>query len=64
MVRKHSTKNYFNFYEIPSKTRIAFENLTERLNSGQSEGEAANNTGIEYTQAAEVNLSDCRHLKE
>ncbi|KAM8712292.1 hypothetical protein ACLKA7_012763 [Drosophila subpalustris] len=34
------------------KTRIAFENLSERIAAGQSQGMAANNTGIELTQAA------------
>lgn len=43
------------FILICSKTRIAFENLKERLESREKEGDAANNTGIEYTQAAEVN---------
>lgn len=42
------------FILICSKTRIAFENLKERLESREKEGDAANNTGIEYTQAAEV----------
>ncbi|XP_005182178.1 probable peroxisomal acyl-coenzyme A oxidase 1 [Musca domestica] len=36
------------------KIRITFENLTARLKAGQTEAEAANNTGIEYTQAAEL----------
>ncbi|KAI8128650.1 putative peroxisomal acyl-coenzyme A oxidase 1 [Lucilia cuprina] len=41
-------------FTAANKTRIAFENLSQRLKAGQSEGEAANNTGIEYTQAAEL----------
>ncbi|XP_037953027.1 probable peroxisomal acyl-coenzyme A oxidase 1 [Teleopsis dalmanni] len=36
-----------------NKTRTAFESLTQRLKAGQSEAEAANNTGIELIQAAE-----------
>ncbi|XP_068148076.1 acyl-coenzyme A oxidase 1 [Drosophila tropicalis] len=36
------------------KTRIAFENLAERMASGQSQAVAANNTGIEFTRAAEL----------
>lgn len=39
-----------------SKTRIAFENLSERIAAGQSQAVAANNTGIELTRAAEVSL--------
>ncbi|XP_075168301.1 acyl-coenzyme A oxidase 1-like [Haematobia irritans] len=37
-----------------NKIRLAFENLSARLKAGQTEGEAANNTGIELTQAAEL----------
>ncbi|EDW72389.1 uncharacterized protein Dwil_GK20900 [Drosophila willistoni] len=36
------------------KTRIAFENLAERIASGQSQAVAANNTGIEFTRAADL----------
>ncbi|ALC41620.1 Acox57D-d [Drosophila busckii] len=36
------------------KTRIAFENLSERMAKGQSQAVAANNTGIELTRAAEL----------
>ncbi|KAH8348698.1 hypothetical protein KR084_009946 [Drosophila pseudotakahashii] len=41
-------------YTAAQKTRIAFENLAERMVSGQSQGVAANNTGIELTRAAEL----------
>ncbi|XP_013116938.2 probable peroxisomal acyl-coenzyme A oxidase 1 [Stomoxys calcitrans] len=37
-----------------NKISIAYENLTARRKAGQTEGEAANNTGIELTQAAEL----------
>lgn len=42
--------------DFSSKIRITFENLTARLKAGQTEAEAANNTGIEYTQAAEASF--------
>jgi len=48
---KHSDIEYLFTYR---KTRIAYENLAERMLSGQSQGVAANNTGIELTRAAEV----------
>ncbi|KAH8404170.1 hypothetical protein KR215_011153 [Drosophila sulfurigaster] len=41
-------------YTATHKTRIAFENLSERITAGQSQGQAANNTGIELTRAAEL----------
>ncbi|XP_017491824.1 PREDICTED: probable peroxisomal acyl-coenzyme A oxidase 1 [Rhagoletis zephyria] len=41
-------------YAAANKVRLAYENLAQRLKQGQSEGEAANNTGIELTQAAEL----------
>ncbi|EDX08069.1 GD11595 [Drosophila simulans] len=41
-------------YTAAHKTRIAFENLANRMASGQSQGVAANNTGIELTRAAEL----------
>ncbi|EDW91247.1 probable peroxisomal acyl-coenzyme A oxidase 1 [Drosophila yakuba] len=41
-------------YTAAHKTRIAFENLANRMASGQSQGAAANNTGIELTRAAEL----------
>uniref|UniRef100_A0A1I8PRA7 Acyl-coenzyme A oxidase n=1 Tax=Stomoxys calcitrans TaxID=35570 RepID=A0A1I8PRA7_STOCA len=37
-----------------NKIRISYENLSARLKAGQTEAEAANNSGIEYTQAAEL----------
>ncbi|XP_013116939.2 probable peroxisomal acyl-coenzyme A oxidase 1 [Stomoxys calcitrans] len=36
------------------KTHITYENLMARLKAGQTEAEAANSTGIELTQAAEL----------
>ncbi|XP_067634234.1 acyl-coenzyme A oxidase 1-like isoform X2 [Eurosta solidaginis] len=41
-------------YAAANKTRLAFESMSQRLKQGQTEGEAANNTGIELTQAAEL----------
>ncbi|EDV55455.1 probable peroxisomal acyl-coenzyme A oxidase 1 [Drosophila erecta] len=41
-------------YTAAQKPRIAFENLANRMASGQSQGVAANNTGIELTRAAEL----------
>ncbi|XP_014097200.2 acyl-coenzyme A oxidase 1 isoform X1 [Bactrocera oleae] len=41
-------------YAAASKVRLAFENMSQRLKQGQTEGEAANNTGLELTQAAEL----------
>ena len=41
---------------ICSKTRMAYDNLNERIKSGQTQEEAADNTGIEYTQAGEVSF--------
>lgn len=37
-----------------SKTRLAFNSLSNRISKGESEGNAANQTGIEFTHAAEV----------
>lgn len=42
------------WFYVCSKVRLAFENMSQRLKQGQTEGEAANNTGLELTQAAEV----------
>ncbi|XP_018789528.1 PREDICTED: probable peroxisomal acyl-coenzyme A oxidase 1 [Bactrocera latifrons] len=41
-------------FTATNKTRVAFENLTKRVADGQTQEEAANNTGIELTQAAEL----------
>ncbi|XP_036331678.1 probable peroxisomal acyl-coenzyme A oxidase 1 [Rhagoletis pomonella] len=41
-------------YTAANKTRLAFENLTKRVAEGQTQEEAANHTGIELTQAAEL----------
>ncbi|XP_053963764.1 probable peroxisomal acyl-coenzyme A oxidase 1 [Anastrepha ludens] len=41
-------------YTAANKTRLACENLTKRVAAGQTKEEAANNTGIELTQAAEL----------
>uniref|UniRef100_W8AQW7 Acyl-coenzyme A oxidase n=2 Tax=Ceratitis capitata TaxID=7213 RepID=W8AQW7_CERCA len=41
-------------FTAANKTRLAFENLTNRVNGGQTLEEASNNTGIELTQAAEL----------
>ncbi|XP_030558337.1 probable peroxisomal acyl-coenzyme A oxidase 1 [Drosophila novamexicana] len=41
-------------YTAAHKTRIAFENLSERIAAGQSQAVATNNTGIELTRAAEL----------
>ncbi|XP_017865571.1 PREDICTED: probable peroxisomal acyl-coenzyme A oxidase 1 [Drosophila arizonae] len=41
-------------FAAANKTRIAFNNLAKRLANGQSEEVAANQTGIELTQAAEL----------
>lgn len=38
------------------KTELAFKSLSKRLVNGETEEEAANHTGIELTQAAEVCL--------
>uniref|UniRef100_A0A1I8PT59 Acyl-coenzyme A oxidase n=1 Tax=Stomoxys calcitrans TaxID=35570 RepID=A0A1I8PT59_STOCA len=37
-----------------NKTRLALENIAARMLAGQTQGEAANNAGIELTQAAEL----------
>ncbi|XP_075166874.1 acyl-coenzyme A oxidase 1-like [Haematobia irritans] len=37
-----------------NKARLALENISARLQAGQSQGEAANNTGVELVQAAEL----------
>lgn len=36
------------------KTELAFNSLSKRIANGESDEEAANHTGIELTQAAEV----------
>ncbi|KAH8320962.1 hypothetical protein KR067_012466, partial [Drosophila pandora] len=41
-------------YAAAYKTRLAFKSLSNRLSRGESEGNAANQTGIEFTQAAEL----------
>uniref|UniRef100_A0A0A1WQ23 Acyl-coenzyme A oxidase n=1 Tax=Zeugodacus cucurbitae TaxID=28588 RepID=A0A0A1WQ23_ZEUCU len=41
-------------FTATNKTRLAFEHLTKRVADGQTQEEAANNTGIELTQAAEL----------
>ncbi|EDW72388.1 uncharacterized protein Dwil_GK20899 [Drosophila willistoni] len=41
-------------YAAANKTRTAFKSLSKRLSVGQTEEEAANHTGIEFTQAAEL----------
>ncbi|XP_053963812.1 probable peroxisomal acyl-coenzyme A oxidase 1 [Anastrepha ludens] len=41
-------------YAAANKVRLAFENMSQRLKQGQTEGEAANHTGIELTKAAEL----------
>ncbi|XP_067631927.1 acyl-coenzyme A oxidase 1 [Eurosta solidaginis] len=41
-------------FAAANKTRLAFENMSKRIAEGQTEEEAANNTGIELTQAAEL----------
>ncbi|XP_052842138.1 LOW QUALITY PROTEIN: probable peroxisomal acyl-coenzyme A oxidase 1 [Drosophila gunungcola] len=41
-------------YAAANKTRVAFESLSNRLSRGETEGNAANHTGIEFTQAAEL----------
>lgn len=38
------------------KVELAFKSLAKRVASGETEEEAANHTGIELTQAAEVGL--------
>ncbi|XP_039956210.1 probable peroxisomal acyl-coenzyme A oxidase 1 [Bactrocera tryoni] len=41
-------------YAAANKVRLAFENMAQRLKQGQTQEEAANNTGLELTQAAEL----------
>ncbi|KAH8401927.1 hypothetical protein KR009_008720, partial [Drosophila setifemur] len=41
-------------YAAANKTRLAFKSLTNRLSRGETEENAANQTGIEFTQAAEL----------
>uniref|UniRef100_W8C3Q5 Acyl-coenzyme A oxidase n=2 Tax=Ceratitis capitata TaxID=7213 RepID=W8C3Q5_CERCA len=41
-------------YAAANKVRLAFESMSQRLAQGQTEAEAANGTGIELTQAAEL----------
>ncbi|XP_016927656.3 acyl-coenzyme A oxidase 1 [Drosophila suzukii] len=41
-------------YTAANKTRVAFKSLSNRLARGETEGDAANHTGIELTQAAEL----------
>jgi len=41
-------------YAAAGKSRVAYESYNARVKSGQTEGEAANHTGIEFTQAAEL----------
>ncbi|XP_037716886.1 probable peroxisomal acyl-coenzyme A oxidase 1 [Drosophila subpulchrella] len=41
-------------YTAANKTRVAFKSLSNRLARGETEGNAANHTGIELTQAAEL----------
>ncbi|KAH8331377.1 hypothetical protein KR074_001744, partial [Drosophila pseudoananassae] len=41
-------------YAAANKTRLAFKSLSNRLLRGESEGTAANHTGLELTQAAEL----------
>ncbi|XP_017061243.1 probable peroxisomal acyl-coenzyme A oxidase 1 [Drosophila ficusphila] len=41
-------------YAAANKTRLAFESLSKRLAKGETEPNAANHTGIEFTQAAEL----------
>ncbi|KAH8331376.1 hypothetical protein KR074_001743 [Drosophila pseudoananassae] len=41
-------------YAAANKTRLAFNSLSNRISKGESEGNAANQTGIEFTYAAEL----------
>ncbi|KAH8389957.1 hypothetical protein KR200_004728, partial [Drosophila serrata] len=41
-------------YTSANKTRFAFKSLSARLSRGETEENAANHTGIEFTQAAEL----------
>ncbi|XP_016990774.1 probable peroxisomal acyl-coenzyme A oxidase 1 [Drosophila rhopaloa] len=41
-------------YAAANKTRLAFKSLSNRLSRGETEENAANHTGIELTQAAEL----------
>ncbi|XP_011207579.2 probable peroxisomal acyl-coenzyme A oxidase 1 [Bactrocera dorsalis] len=41
-------------YAAANQVRLAFENMAQRLKQGQTREEAANNTGLELTQAAEL----------
>ncbi|KAH8301800.1 hypothetical protein KR059_011832 [Drosophila kikkawai] len=41
-------------YTAANKTRLAFKSLSARLSRGETEENAANHTGIEFTQAAEL----------
>ncbi|KAI8037041.1 hypothetical protein M5D96_010357 [Drosophila gunungcola] len=52
--KKPVSASYSYFATSMQKTRIAFENLADRMASGQSQGVAANNTGIELVRAAEL----------
>lgn len=47
-------KIYNKFFK--SKTRVAYESYRQRLSKGQTEAQAANNTGLEMTQAAELHV--------
>lgn len=49
--------NFIYLFISTSKTRLAFENISARMEAGQTVGEATNNTGIELTQAAQVRLN-------
>ncbi|XP_017007924.2 acyl-coenzyme A oxidase 1 [Drosophila takahashii] len=41
-------------YAAANKIRVAFKSLSNRLSRGETEENAANHTGIEFTQAAEL----------
>ncbi|KAL7736955.1 hypothetical protein ACLKA6_008816 [Drosophila palustris] len=41
-------------FAAAKKTELAFQSLSKRIANGESEEEAANHTGIELTQAAEI----------
>lgn len=44
------------FFFSHRKVELAFKSLAKRVANGETEEEAANHTGIELTQAAEVSL--------
>jgi len=43
-------------YAAANRTQLAFRSLSKRMSRGETEANAANHTGIEFTQAAEVSV--------